>query len=137
MKKSILLVLSLFFSSLVCADINFTTTQLAAQYCPAFNALQYVQLAPVNNGKGQIQGTHNQVLFLNQYKSASIGPYVLMPRFQGDNHDINSVSWRNVEGSYGRLTDVGDYAQITCLYSYPGFTGVSVTLVMAGVEKIQ
>src|SRR3990167_8407905 len=109
------------------ADVNFTTIALAAQYCPALNAMKYIQLFPGDNGKGQIFGINGSVYFLNQDKAGTTdGHFVMQPKVQDSTHGVQNAQWRNVGGSYGRLTNVEDYATINCLYSYTGWTGISV-----------
>ena len=130
MKKYISLLILLITSSLSIsatastdqAFTPFTTLAQAQQYCPTVTTLVFTQKLPgLPNGAGTISSFFNKVSF-NSTASA------LHPQNVDPNGVIQNIQFRDVSGIYGYLS--GNV--INCFYSYPGFTGVTVGLIMQG-----
>ena len=114
---------------LVCASFStfaytpFTSEDQASQYCPSAVSLVFTQNNPtIQNGAGSVSGKTNNNTFANFPAKKT----ALHPKNLGSDNTITDAQFREVNGIYGYMEN----NVITCLYSYTGFTGVDVALVM-------
>jgi hypothetical protein len=108
---------SLIASSAFASDSRFTKDE-AINNCASLNSLKFLATNPdIPNSKGNITGVNeNNINFTSS--SSVIKP---------ENKTHPDFDWRSVgTNNYGHRS--GD--KITCFYSYTGFTGVSVALIM-------
>lgn len=104
----------------------FTTISEAEEYCPNVAAISYQKLYPnTPNGAVSIEawGTNGSqtVRFASYYKTN------LHPAGPDDDEGLlPDVTFRKVGDYYGYISN----GYVTCLYSYPGFTGLNVALIM-------
>lgn len=128
MLRKFILTGTLLFSTLFAISAmatDFTTIAQAQQHCPATNLLMFTPLSTsIPHSKGTISGFHNGVDFKN---TSDTSEYMMHPKYLGSDHAVGDVSFRQVGDFYGYMSSNG---VVTCLYSYPGFTGVHVPLVM-------
>ena len=124
MKKIMAILILTGLATTVLADTNtsFTTPDMAAQHCPATNGLIFTADPRMpNNNFGRIDGEKSGIYFTNAQ------PIYFPPRSL--TNPIQGVNFRKSgDNTYGNITD----NIISCFYSYPGFTGQSIPLTMAG-----
>ncbi|MDF1760769.1 MAG: hypothetical protein P1U40_09555 [Coxiellaceae bacterium] len=94
----------------------------AMQNCPALDQLTYTPASSVITKKGRITGNKNAKAFTNL---AAVGtPYVARPKTVYANNTVANANYRQVAGNYGFISN----GAVTCLYSYPAFTGMNYNL---------
>jgi hypothetical protein len=119
------LVLAAFAANSAFAFTPFTTIAQAEQYCPALDNLTFKPVNPSNpHSIGTINGEKKNINF----KSDS---GAMHPKYLDANNIIQDVQFRNTNGIYGYISG----NNTVCLYSYPGFTGVSVALILEGYSN--
>ena len=107
---------------------KFMTIAQAQQHCPSLTNLTFTPLnKTINHSKGTITGNKDNDNFANVINDPGVSRYVMQPLYI-QNNKITDASWRKVMGSYGYISN----GVTTCLYSYKGFTGVNVALIMRG-----
>ena len=122
-KIGIIISLLLFFQSAY-AITTFTTITQALQYCPTNSQLLFISNNPrLPDSQGNVTGKNASVSF-TMITSA------IHPQSLTSENIIANAQFRNVDGYYGYISG----NQITCLYTYPGFTGVSVGLILQGMQ---
>lgn len=116
------LAISLISTSALAAFTPFITISQAEQYCPLVTGLTFTATNPkVPNSAGTISGNFNNIGFKNQMPNPA-----LSPKDMDMNGIIQNVSFREDNNMYGYNSN----NVISCFYSYTGFTGINVYLVM-------
>lgn len=111
-------------STLASSYTPFNNMYQAAVYCPPVSGLTFTPANPnTTNSQGTISGTKSPASF----KSPG---FVMHPKNIEENGKVQNVSFREANGIYGYISG----NKITCLYSYPGFTGVNVALILEGTQ---
>jgi hypothetical protein len=133
MKKSIINLSAIVLSGITItaaaetsAFTPFLTLQDAEKYCPPTTNLVFTPANPTPNSAGIITGIENGLKFTNESPNPALSPKSMNP-----SGDIQGVQFRDDDGSFGYISGNA----ITCLYSYPGFTGVTVMLTMRGMAS--
>jgi len=130
MKKLIFLAISMAFSLVSFAAFaspaieQFTSIAQAKEHCPSLTGLTFVANNPTQYGAGKIIGDKNGVSFQSDRTNE------LHPKNLNNNNIIGNVKFRavTVNGfpSFGHISG----NKTVCFYSYPGFTGINVGLIL-------
>lgn len=114
--------IALLSTSAFAAFTPFTTITQAEQYCPPVTGLTFVATNPkIPNSAGNINGNFNNVSFKNFEPNPAFSPQNM-----NMNGIIQNVQFREDNNMYGYNSN----NVISCFYSYSGFTGGNVYLVM-------
>jgi hypothetical protein len=104
----------------------FTTIPQAEKYCPALNGLNY---NAITQFKGTVTGNYADRNFIS-YNANNKTNLTMRPKNISPNDNsgpVQNASFRFAMQGYGYITD---NQKIACFYSYPGYTGVKVALLM-------
>ncbi len=112
-------------TSLIASSAFAFDLETAKNICPTLDSMKFSPLNPgTSHSKGKITGVKNNTNFTSYNNTTNPAtPYVIQP----EDKDNPSFYWRSVgTNNYGHISrDV-----TTCFYSYTGFTGVTVNLIM-------
>lgn len=128
MKK---IILALFTASalvgqVALADESFTTIAEAQKYCPPLTSSSYDLIfkpnSQVDHSAGVIYGISQTNVFFTSNSNTQIMPL----NWDSATGIISDAAFRDVNGIYGFISG----SKITCYYSYLGWTGVNVSLIL-------
>lgn len=103
-------------------DQEFNTIAEAQQYCPPTNGLVFTPFNSNPHIGGVITGSNSS----DGLTFKSTQPSVMAPQSMAPGNLINGVVFNDNPGFYGYVVN----NVVTCMYLYPGYTGIQVTLAL-------
>ncbi len=125
---SILIMGGLFSQAAFAGDPTYFSTIAEAQkYCPSLTNssydLTFKPNSPVEHSAGIISGESQNDSFFLSTNSSTLAPM----HWDSQTAIIKDAQFRSVDGNYGHISG----NKTTCYYSYQGWTGIMVSLLMS------